>query len=291
MSSDQWMRVLEPTPASISEPTPVQRLSRDLALAAKTLSATEARYLVDAYYMMQEDRKRSDNQVRALSEQTEPSMVLAWLAAQSATLEQQIQRALDHYTRSHVCGGWMRTVYGIGPVLSAGLLAHIDITKAPTVGHIWRYAGLDPTVTWEKGCKRPWNATLKTLCWKIGQSFMKFSQVEECHYGRVYRERKAYEVARNERGGNAQTAALGVARVGKTTEAFKHYAAGHLPPSQIDGRARRYAVKLFLSHLHGVWYELEFKTKPPLPYPIAHLPNHSHVIAPFNAMPSTSEAA
>jgi hypothetical protein len=44
------------------------------------------------------------------------------------------------------------------------LLARIDIVKAPTAGHIWRYAGLDPTVRWNKGEKRPWNAGLKVLC-------------------------------------------------------------------------------------------------------------------------------
>ena len=245
------------------------------------MSDDEARFLVDAYYMMQDDRKRANNQVRSLAEGHEPSAVLEWLAQQSSTLEDQIKRALDQYTQAHVCGAWMRSVYGIGPVLSAGLLAHIDITKAPTVGHIWRYAGLDPTTKWNKGEKRPWNATLKTLCWKIGQSFMKFSNAEQCAYGRVYKHRKAYEIARNDAGGNAECAAGWVTRVGKTTEAYKHYAEGKLPPSQIDGRARRYAVKLFLSHLHGVWYELHFKVKPPLPYPIAQL-DHAHLIEPFN---------
>jgi len=256
---------------------PIERLSRDILTAARTLTDTEARFLVDAYYMMQEDRKRAHNQVRALGEDAEPNSVVQWLATQSQTLENQIKRGLDTYTDAHVMGSWMREVKGIGPVLSAGLLAHIDITKAPTVGHIWRYAGLDPTVKWEKGHKRPWNATLKTLCWKIGQSFMKLSNDEECFYGQIYKRRKAYEIERNLAGGNAETAKTWLDKVGKTTEAHGHYAAGHLPPSQIDGRARRYAVKLFLSHLHGAWYWQHFKQLAPLPYPIAIL-NHVHMI-------------
>ncbi len=44
--------------------SPVTRLSRDLVHAATTLSEDEARYLVDAYYLMQDDRKRAHNQVR-----------------------------------------------------------------------------------------------------------------------------------------------------------------------------------------------------------------------------------
>ena len=260
---------------------PIVRMSKDIANAAKTLSDEEARYLVDAYYIMQDDRKRANNQVRALGDSAEPNSVLSWLAEQSDTLEKQVKRALDKYTAGHVMGEWMRSVYGIGPVLSAGLLAHIDISKAQTVGHIWRFAGLDPTMKWEKGQKRPWNAGLKTLCWKIGQSFMKFSNDDECVYGHIYRERKAYEVARNERGDNAELAAVLVANFKKDTEAFKHLSAGVLPPGQIDARARRYSVKLFLSHMHHVWYKKQFGVEPPNPYPIAILGHAHHILPPM----------
>lgn len=254
----------------------ITRLSRDVADAARTMSDDEARYLVDAYYMMQEDRKRTSNQSRALGETAEPNSVLVWLAEQSSTLEKQITRALDRYTQAHPMGSWMRGIKGIGPVLSAGLLAHIDIEKAPTAGHIWRFAGLDPTMKWEKGQKRPWNATLKVLTWKIGQSFMKLSNDEECVYGHVYRERKDYELRRNEDGGNAAAAAEKVGKVGKNTVAYANYSVGKLPAAQIDARARRYAVKLFLSRLHAEWYRRHFGTEPPLPYPIAIL-GHAHL--------------
>jgi len=258
---------------------PIDRLTRDMAQAAKTLSDTEARFLVDAYYMMQDDRKRANNQARALEESHEPNAVLGWLAAQSTTLEGQIKRALDVYTAAHTMGSWMRDVHGIGPVLSAGLLAHIDITKAPTVGHIWRFAGLDPTTTWEKKQRRPWNAKLRTLCWKVGESFVKFSGDDKCYYGHIYRDRKAFEVARNEAGANAERARRLADTVGKTTEAYAHNMAGHLAPSHIHAQARRYAVKLFLSHLHGEWYQRHYGKPAPLPYPIAHL-GHAHVIEP-----------
>jgi hypothetical protein len=256
---------------------PITKLTKDIKAAATTLSDQEARYLVDYYYIAQEDRKRAHNQERALDESDEPNSVIGWLADQAKTLEAQIKRALDAYTEAHMMGSWMREVVGIGPVISAGFLAHIDINKAPTVGHIWRFAGLDPTVKWEKGQKRPYNAGLKTLCWKAGQSFMKFSGREDCFYGKVYRQRKEYEIARNERGDNRELAERTLPKVGKTTEAFKHLSNGVLPPGQIDARARRYAVKLFLSHLHGEWYRREFGTEPPLPYPIAHQ-GHAHVI-------------
>jgi hypothetical protein len=260
----------------------VDRLTKDLVQAARTLSDKEARFLVDNYYIMQESRKRSDNQVRAMSE--EPHATLAWFGKQSTTLENQTKRALDAYSDEHPAGRWMKSLYGIGPVIAAGLLAHIDINMAPTVGHIWRFAGLDPTSKWEKGTKRPWNAELKTLCWKVGQSFMKFSGSDECYYATFYKERKAQEVAKNERGDNAELCKniLASKNFSKSTDAYKAYSVGKLPPAHIDARARRYAVKMFLSHMHLVMYFIKFNKLPPKPFVIEHM-GHVHFIKPPNA--------
>lgn len=260
---------------------PAKRMDRDLVLAATTLSRDEARFLVDAYYQMQENRIRADGQVRALDESDEPHAVLQWLGIQADTVEGQIKRALAKYAESDPLGQWALSICGIGPVITAGLLAHIDIEKAPTVGHIWRFAGLDPTMKWEKGKKRPWNASLKTLCWKIGESFVKVSGRENDIYGHIYLERKAYEQGRNERGELAEQAAaiLTAKRIGKDTQARGHYEAGRLPPAHIHARAKRYAVKLFLAHYFEVGYKLKTGHAPPLPYPIAHL-GHAHKIDP-----------
>lgn len=272
------------TPSEVA----VHRLTRDLAKAASSLTSEEARFLVDYFYLTQEDRKRATNQERALAETGEPHVLITWLAEQSAVIETQIKRALDIYTDENPLGAWAKSNVGIGPVIAAGLLAHIDINKAPTVGHIWRFAGLDPTVKWGKGERRPWNAALKTLCWKIGQSFLKLSNKDECFYGKLYRERKDREVMRNESGELEQQAKdmLAAKRFGKDTEAFKHYTAGRLPPAQINQRALRWAVKLFLAHYHEAAYRLVLKREPPKPYPIAIL-GHAHEIkAP---VPSTTK--
>ena len=259
---------------------PIQRLSKDLAAAAKTLSNDEARFLVDAYYQMQNNRIRADAQVRSLRDSEEPHDVLRWLGAQSDSLENQIKRALGRYADGQPLGEWAQSIVGIGPVITAGLLAHIDISKAPTVGHIWRFAGLDPTQRWEKGQKRPWNASLKTLCWKIGESFVKVSGRDDAFYGQIYAERKALELSRNESLAFADQAkqALERKKFGKDTEARKHYESGHLPPAHIHARAKRYAVKLFLAHYHERGFKLLHGIDPPLPYPIAHL-GHVHIIA------------
>lgn len=316
------------------------RLSKDLTEAAKRLTASQARYFVDRYYQIQEDRIRAEHQVRHAEEAKEPNRLLGWVAEKAWKMEQTMKKALDVYADQQTAGGWAKSMRGIGPVLAAGLLAYIDIHQAPTVGHIWRFAGLDPTQTWlgrEKAealvrevvgrksgelsddevaaiaarvnqkpsrllerlaakeqaatvstvaallANRPWNATLKVICWKIGESFVKQSGHADCYYGRLYVQRKADEAKLNLEGRFADQAAqtLAAKRFDKSTEAYKAYIEGRLPQSRIHERAKRWAVKLFLAHFHHVLYESTFGTPPPKPYVISVL-GHAHIIAPPN---------
>jgi hypothetical protein len=174
------------------------RLNRDIKLATATLERREARYLVDTYYQMQDYRISTSNQARSMGKDEEPHLTLSFFQNQMTTLERQVRTVLDTWSSTQPLGEWAKSITGIGPVIAAGLLAHIDIEKAPTVGHIWRYAGLDPTVTWNKGEKRPWNASLKVICWKAGESFVKVSNNKNDIYGHFYAERKDYENERNE---------------------------------------------------------------------------------------------
>jgi hypothetical protein len=282
---------------SESVPEAVKRLSKDLALASRTISDAEARFLVDAYYQLQDGRIRAAGQVRSIEgnpvntgkfdkdgnpiTRIEPHDVLTWLADQNWVLETQVKRALAKYVDGHVVGSWLLGVYGIGPVISAGLLAHIDIKKAPTAGHIWRFAGLDPTVKWLPKTKRPWNAGLKVLTWKAGESFVKFSNHDECFYGKVWRKQKDIYIQRNEAGTYAGRSAeiLSTKNYGKDTDAYAAYSVGRFPPAHIHAMARRYATKLFLAHLHHVMHVRILKKEPVLPYPIGIL-GHAHYIPP-----------
>lgn len=284
----------------------VLRLSRDLLKAVETMTDAESRFLVDAYYLMQDSRKRARSQIMAMARDDEPHLVLDWLFVQNKTMEQQVKRALDAHTDNSEIGRWCKSIYGVGPVLAAGLLAHIDIDKAKTVGNIWTFAGLNPDSVWEKGERRPWNAGLKVLCWKAGQSFMKFSGRADCAYGHIYIERKRYEVNRNVSGGNADTARqiLEVKNFGKATDALRHLSGlctttkgsecqiegPHLPPAQIDARARRYAVKLFLSHMHQVWWWLKNKELCAKPFILSPTGGHKHIILPPNMPPGLQDA-
>jgi len=326
----------------------MNKLIKDMREAQVKLTSNEARYFVDMYYQVQEYRKAIDSQIRSIEQPVyydeqgkkrqptqeeidnyvpEPHDNMHIMSDIVSTLENRIKVMLDVYTDNHPIGQWLKSITGIGPVIAAGLLAHIDIAKAPTAGHIWSFAGLNPKQRWLgsdkakklindilegskeitedilreiadaagrnpeslKGlnkkdlisllAKRPWNASLKTLCWKIGESFVKVSNNPRDVYGHLYRQRKEMEESRNANKEYAGQAAriLKEKNIGKTTEAYKWYSKGMLPPAHINQRAKRWAVKIFLSHLHEHWYRQEFKKEPPAPYPIAIL-GHAHKI-------------
>jgi Transposase IS116/IS110/IS902 family len=183
------------------EDLPLRLARRDLKDAAQTMSVQQARYTVDMYYQVQHYRIQSDAQRNAAMKLDEPHEVLAFTALEMRKLEDDLKVALGAYADSNPLGVWARSICGIGPVISAGLLAHIDIERAPTVGHIWAFAGFDPTKVWGKGEKRPWNAKLKTLCaYKLGESFVKVQNRPADIYGQVFRARKDIEEMRNAQG-------------------------------------------------------------------------------------------
>lgn len=271
--------------AELSTPwEPIQRLTRDLRASARLLGQHEARYLVDLYYQTQENRIRAAHQQRLSADGAEPHALIAWVFGTMETVERDIARALDAYSAAQEVGAWARSIHGIGPVIAAGLLAHIDIEKAPTVGHIWRFAGLDDPANyeWKKGKKRPWNARLKRLCWIIGGSFVKTKASDKSIYGKVYERRKAQEVERNEAGRFADQARRSLEErkiIDKDLRATLE--SGKLPDGRIDLRARRVAVKLFLAHYHHVAFESHFGEPPPKPYVIEH-GGHAHFLGPPN---------
>ncbi|MCH8069283.1 MAG: transposase [Candidatus Marinimicrobia bacterium] len=194
--------------------------------------------------------------------------------------EKNIKKTLTPFTQRYRVGRWLQSICGIGPVLSAGLIAHLDVRNRPTAGHFWRFAGLDPTVVWSKGERRPWNAKLKTLCYKIGESFVKTQSRATDYYGKLFRERKDQEIKKNDLKEFSDQADARVSTVSKSTDAYKFYSIGLLPPAHIHARARRWVVKIFLSHLHHVMYVDAYGVEPPVPYVFEKCPgDHSHFIA------------
>ncbi len=242
------------------------------------VGGNEARFLVDYYYALQDFRIQAGNELKAASKQGEDHAVAQWLAVEMARLEHRVARQLDAYSDADPLGRWARSLIGVGPILAAGLLAHIDISKAPSPSSVWRFAGLDPTAVWNKGEKRPWNGRLKVIAWKLGESFVKTKNHPRSVYGRLYDERRAYEEAQNAAGAYADQAAAMLKRARwKDGPARTAYEAGRLPDGHLHARCKRYAVKIFLSHYYVVGYRYATGKNAPRAYALEHL-GHVHEI-------------
>lgn len=252
----------------------LHKINKDL-INFKEISKKEVRFLVDTYLRLQDQRIRHNNQTRALNEDGVPSYFHEWLGGNFLKLEKNIKNILHIWCKESDLGQRLLNVSGIGPVITSGLLAHIDFTIAISAACLWRYAGLDPTKKWEKGQKRPWNPSLKVLCWYAGQSFVKVQNKPQDYYGKIYKQRRAYEEAKNDRGDYEEIALEKAKKVGKTTEAYKYYSEGKLPPAHLLARCCRYTVKIFLSHVHEAGYKLEHDGKEP-PYPFEKFEIHTH---------------
>ena len=131
--------------------------------------------------------------------------------------------------------------------------------------------------------KPPYSAQAKQLIYLVGESFVKFSNNPNSLYGKIYKERKAYEITNNENGVYAERAAevLHDMNYDKNTESYKAYIQGKLPPAHIHRRSKRFACRLLLSHLHGAMYADKYGKEPNKDdlYPMAIL-NHEDYIAP-----------
>lgn len=167
----------------IPESNGIQHFTKEDLLEAPMLSREQALALVGLFYSIQKSRVGASNKVDAHNRQVDILANLAMIEKIRDNLKRQeteIEKGFLRYVQAHELGRWALSIAGVGPVIAAGLLAHIDCNKAVTAGAVWRFAGQLPKKDqpWEKGQKRPYNAALKTLFWKLGQSFKKLTAPE-----------------------------------------------------------------------------------------------------------------
>lgn len=205
--------------------------------------------VIELYYDCQDLRIAHANKKRTEA----PRELTDWLDFWMHLGESVIHGKLKQWVESANCppeAAWAYEQSGIGPVMAAGLAAHIDVTKANSISAVWKFAGQAPGFDRkQKGQKLPYNARLKTLCWKLGESFVKVSGKEGAVYGKLYGEFKAEEQKRNEAGQYAAAAALELSSK-KITDAHTKAVlqSGRLIDGHLHSRAKRRAVKIFLAH-------------------------------------------
>lgn len=118
-----------------------------------------------------------------------------------------------------------------------------------TISKLWAWWGLHvvdgQAAKRKRGTTIDWNPRLRTLAWKIGKQFV----LQGEYYRNSYDEYKAK--ISNER--------LPLGKCAKYQQCLEKLKKRKKPACKghIDAMARRYAVKLFLSHLWAKWRELE----------------------------------
>jgi hypothetical protein len=252
------------------------QLDKESVLLLANVNANVARLVVASYYAWQDNRKRADMQVRHLGDKDgdDAAAYLRYQANCHAEVESTAEKVLDKYSMASPVGRWARAQDGIGPVIAAGLLAHLDITMAPTAGHFWSFSGLNPEQVWEKGQKRPYCADMKQICFHMGECFKRLSGNPDAFYPGLYKAQKKIVEARNTTG---QYAARSKIYTTKSAEQKKVLEKGMLPQGNLDRQACNYAVKIFLSHLHAVMYWDHYGWAPVKPFAIQIL-GHAHEI-------------
>lgn len=183
--------------------------------------------------------------------------------------------------------GYMREALSAKSAISGDKLSDADIIDNDFVIRFavktqWKYDYLmskafnADTGKWSKtdlikaASKIPYNADLKIMMWKLGQSWKWNINNEKSLYGKLIQQRKEIETKHNEAGDYAEQAAeiLRNKNIGKNTIAYQFYSKGMLPKAHINARCERWAVKIFISHLFEEMYRVQYNKRPPLFYPL-----------------------
>ena len=267
------------------------KVTPELKREMGSMSPQEARYLFDMFTNSQDDRIAAGQRVRELEKAGRPSTYTQFLHDGYASMENSMQALLSAYVESQPIGRWMTSIVAVGPITAASILARVDIDKAIYAGNIWSYAGYNPNMVWEKGMKRPFNPNFKFNLINVGRSFKyrkdpKFKSL----YADLINKRKRAEVNLNLSGEYRLIAERHARETPETNRDTVRYAylsgmynkefylnedergaafrAGKiptepmpgafpmLPPAHIDQRANRYAIKIFISHVHHIWRAL-----------------------------------
>lgn len=196
-----------------------------------TTEDSEIKAMVDLYYDLQKTRISMGNRLdaikRGVSNESENDYTrIDKIFHDAEHLEKELIPIFELFTRGKHGMKWLSKIRGIGPVLSAAIIAiYGDCGGFETVSKLWAWSGLavvdGHAPRRHKGQRDQWNPEAKVLAWKIGKSF---AWQRGNYYSDFYRNAK-----------------LEYAKRADLTQ-------GKGWKGHIDAMARRKTVKLFLSH-------------------------------------------
>lgn len=220
----------------------------DKLIKAYDLETKDIADAVELYYDAQKLRIMHANKERTEGEGELKSWFSHWLAIGEKVISGKLEKWVAS-DKSPEEAKWARDQWGIGPIIASGLAANIDVERAKSISALWKYAGQAPGYDRKvKGVTLAYNVRLKTLCWKLGESFVKVSGKEDATYGKLYTKFKVEEIDRNNTGRYHKQAEIELrTKMITDSETKKCLESGKLTNGHLHSRAKRRAVKIFLS--------------------------------------------
>ena len=126
------------------------------AINMASQSKESLRCLVNFYYQYQGQRIANDDRIKKISKgmnqngDKDSMLALQYLADINREMEHQLKLMLGAYSVTTKVGRWLNDIVGIGPCISAGLLAYFEVTeKMKTAQNFYNYSGLnDNNIPW-----------------------------------------------------------------------------------------------------------------------------------------------
>lgn len=234
----------------MKEKATLEKRKKKKSTEEKTVPYGHIRHLTESYYALQKMRIESSNRLGAYDrmglDPDKSKQLHSWIDERLETFEAELKRMLERESKAFpIWEHFLERVKGIGPALSASLVAWIDISKFDNISKLWRYCGqavIDGRSERRvKGEKIHYSPILKMTCWKIGEQFVKQGD----YYREVYDRAKKYLREK-------YPEKMDSGRKSKKGEIIWNYTDGH-----VHAMARRKAVKQFLADLWIVWRKLQ----------------------------------
>lgn len=221
---------------------------------------TVIRELISAYYDMENISEKYKNRSKTISKLDSPNDLLKLYREQIRNNKYSLAYIFKNYANNFISGKWTLSQYGIKPVHAATLLAYVDVTKSPTVNSLWRYSGLDPNYNKNNN----WNNELKFMSNKLGEIFQSLQDNTQSIYGQLYSVDLERRISKNDLKEYAEKAEqiLQSKHVDKNSTEYECLTEGYLSINHIEAQAKRFAVKIFLSHYHAIAYQENYGVKP-----------------------------
>lgn len=224
-------------------------------------------------------------------------------------LEVFVDGRVAHLIESHPAYPWFSLVKGVGGENIAKVVGLIDITKAPTISSLWKFAGFAPDEEGKAmrrvkgGGKLEYNSQLRSMCWRLASSLKRIKGNFYQYYIQEkdkYTERflnQGYKILPTPQGKWVCTncgASWGKKRditpccdKPAIEKKLREEPPGVIWLGHLDMMALRKMIKMFLACLWLVWREAE-GLPITAPYAIEKL-GHSKLISPWEMVDSEPE--